>query len=97
MVIGLGYQDKGHAGSFETVNEGLLGIQAVGGNDELELWVGTAQFADKPFGGIDFTVLLLGTVAVGNRLWSQWDDLADAGAYNYRLQDLVLIAHMAIG
>src|SRR3989339_1584668 len=97
VIIGLGDQDKGHAGSFETINEGLLGIKAISGDDQLELGMGLTQFADKPFGGIDLAVLLLGAVGVGNRLRGQGDDLTDAGAHNHRLQDLVLIAHMALG
>jgi len=97
VIIGLGYQDKEHAGNFESVNEGLLGIEAVAGDDQLELGVGVTQFGDKPFGGIDLAVLFLGAVSVGNGLGGQGDDLTDAWAHNHRLQDLVLIAHVAIG
>jgi hypothetical protein len=40
VISGPVHQDKGHVGGFEPVNEGLLGIKAIAGDDQLEPGMG---------------------------------------------------------
>ena len=50
-----------------------IGTQAVFGDDELEVRVVPAEFDDKPFGGMPFTIIFVRPIMLPDRFRHQWN------------------------
>ena len=96
VVCGFGHQNKGHSLLLACVDEGLFGKQAVTADDKWQFGMGFAQLHQKPFGGIDFTILFFGSVAVGNPLRGKGQHLLHVRMHDNRLDDVMMIAHTAV-
>src|SRR4029453_12383962 len=73
-----------------------IGTQAVFSDDELEVRVVLAQFDDKPFGGITFTIIFVRSIVFPDRLRHQWNHGTNIGMDDRCTQHLMRIRDRTI-
>ena len=69
VAIGLGNEDERHPVSFDFINERLFGIKTIAADDDFQSGVGSPYLANQPLTGVGFTILLIATIGVADRLW----------------------------
>jgi hypothetical protein len=76
----------------EVPDVGSIGTEAIFGNDDLQVRVVFPEFFEPSPAGVPFTVILVVTVVVEDRLWRQGDDF-----FSLRVDDDGRIGLEAIG
>ncbi len=96
MIPRLGRHDEAHLVVTAGADQGGVGGQAVAGGDDLHLRVISAKAGDQSLGGVAFTVVLLGPVAVANRFGHQGNDFGMVRMRQDGCQELVVVRDAAV-
>ena len=96
--MGIGFADEEEIKAVEhgAATEGLVGVEVVAQDGVVSCVVEGAVVLQPPFGGIDFTVLLLVSVLGEDELRAQRDGIGLAGAEDDRRDCAVIMGQLSI-